>query len=175
MKSTQAQNFVLVAALLSMTVLTADMPLVWGIEWSSEIQLINYPRLDLSPSIMQAQDGTIWVVWMSNRLGFGNDELYYKTSSDYGSNWSPDTRLTEAPSYDQCPSIMQSSNGTIWVAWASDRTGNFELFYKTFDGLSWSSDIQLTTEPSLDMDPSIMKATNGSIWVVWQSERTGNS
>jgi len=173
MKNAYALNFFLTAALLSITVLTGDIPLVRAVEWSSETRLTTDSKQDMNPSIMQARDGTIWVVWVSNRLGFGNDELYYKTSSNYGTDWSPDTRLTADPNYDSSPSIMQSSNGTIWVTWASYRTENYELFYKTFNG-SWSSDIQLTTEPNQDIDPSIMQARNGLIWVVWHSNRTGN-
>lgn len=150
-----------------------DLMLANGVSWSPETQLTTHPGQDLTPCIMQAGNGTIWVVWVSTRMG--NDELFYKTSSNYGSEWSLDTRLTDDPSYDSTPSIMQASNGTIWVAWASYRTGNDELYYKTFNGSSWSSDIQFTEEPSRDIDPSIMQATSGLIWVVWCSYRTGNS
>ena len=96
MKNACALNFVLTATLLSMTVLMVNIPFAKAIEWSPETRLTTYPKQDMSPSVMQARDGTIWVVWVSNRLGFGNDELYYKTSSNYGTDWSPDTRLTAA-------------------------------------------------------------------------------
>lgn len=124
---------------------------------------------------MQADDGTIWVVWSSDRWGFGNDELYYKTSSDYGLSWSSESRLTNVAGHDEGPSIMQANNGTIWVVWFSDRTGNAELFFKTYNGFAWSSDTRLTDEPHQDMGPSILQSSDGLIWVVWYSDRTGNS
>lgn len=160
-----------------MTVLNVDIPFVSAIEWSPETRLTTDPKQDVSPSIMQTGVGTIWVVWVSDRMGVGNDELFYKTSSNYGLNWSLDTRFTEALGYDSNPSIMQASDGTIWVVWASDRTGNYDLFYKTSpdNGASWSYDTPLTIDPNRDTSPSIMQATNGTIWVVWSSDRTGNS
>jgi len=156
-----------------MTVLTVDIPFVGAIEWSSETQLTTHPKNDMTPAIMQADNGTIWVVWASDRMGFGNEELYYKTSSNYGLNWTRDERLTQNQSHDLTPSIMQTSNGTIWVVWDSDRTGNYELFYKTSSdyGLSWSNDTQLTDDPDSDMRPSIVQARDATIWVVWQSGR----
>lgn len=175
MRNVQTLHFLLAVIFLSTSVLTADIMLVNEISWSPETQLTTHPSQDMSSCIMQAANGTIWVVWVSTRIGSGKDELFYKTSSNYGSEWSPDTRLTDDPSWDSTPSIMQASNGTIWVAWASLRTGNYELFYKTFNGSSWSSDIQLTEEPSRDVEPSIVQVTSGEIWVVWCSYRTGNS
>jgi len=175
MKKRQMLTLFLVATFLSLTVLTLDVPFARTIEWQPETQLTANSTQDMSPSVMQAGDGTIWVVWASNRMGFGNDELYYKTSSNYGLTWSSENRLTEAAGYDQGPSIMQASNGTIWVVWASYRTGNYELFYKTFNGSLWSSDTQFTEETHQDMGPSIIQSSDGLIWVVWHSDRTGNS
>ena len=175
MKKRQTLTFVLTVTLLSLTVLTLDIPLARTIEWQTdETQLTTNSALDMSPSIMQADNGTIWVVWASNRMGFGNDELYYKTSSNYGLTWSGESRLTEAAGYDEGPSIMQASNGTIWVVWGSYRTDNYELFYKTFNGSSWSFDVQFTEELHGDMRPSVMQSNDGLIWVVWYSDRTGD-
>jgi hypothetical protein len=175
MKKKQTLTFVLATTLLFLTFLTMDIPLARTIGWQPETQqLTTNPKNDRSPAIMQAGNGTIWVVWSSDRMGFGNDELYYKTSSDYGLTWSSESRLTSAAGYDEGPSIMQASNGTIWVVWASFRTDNYELFYKTFRGSSWSSDVQFTEELHQDMRPSVMQSSDGLIWVVWYSDRTGN-
>lgn len=176
MKKRRTLVFVLAATLLSTTVLTADLPFVSAMEWSADFQLTIDPKQDMSPAILQARDGTVWAVWASNRIGLLNYELFYQTSSDYGSNWSPETQLTEDPSYDTSPSITQASDRAIWVVWSSLRTGNYELFYKTSpnNGASWSDDAQLTTDPNRDTSPSVMQAYDGKIWVVWTSNRIGN-
>jgi len=69
---------------------------------------------------------------------------------------------------------MQSTDGLIWVVWFSNRTGNYELFYKKYNGSAWSTETPLTNDPSPDKYPSIMQANDGTIWVVWSSYRTQN-
>jgi len=146
----------------------------YGSTWSGDTQLTTNPGFDVSPSIIQALEGYIWVVWASDR--FGNYDIFYKTSSDYGSTWSPDTRITTNSSSDQSPSVTQDPEGRMWVVWCRTVGGNSDIFYKTsFDyGLNWSSETQLTTDPGWDLTPSITQAVDGSIWVAWTSHRTGN-
>jgi len=93
------------------------------------------------------------------------------TPSIHAVEWSADIRLTLHNSSDSSPSIAQAPDGKIWVVWSSDRTGNYELFYKVYDGSSWSNEIQLTTDPQYDFHPAIMEASDGKIWVVWDSDR----
>jgi len=122
---------------------------------------------------MQATDGTIWVVWYSNRTG--NDELFYKT---YNETWSADTPLTGGALPNKQPSIIQDGDGKIWVFWSGWETGtvSYEIFCKTTsnNGLSWSGETQLTTKKSWDLLPSALQARDGKIWVVWQADRSGS-
>jgi len=89
----------------------------------------------------------------------------------YALDWSLDIRLTSDVSWDYAPSIVRALDGKIWVAWHSDRTGNEDIFLKSYSGSSWSSETQLTTDPLNDMNPSITQAIDGKIWVVWETDR----
>jgi len=135
--------------------------------WSPDIQLTNNPNEDTTPSIMQASNGVIWVVWKTNRTG--NEEIYYKTYS--GAAWSSDNPLITDPSAKHlAPSIMQAANGTIWVVWSSNLSGQFQIHYtvSSDNGATWSPhDNTLTDTIEANRDPAIMQAANGSIWVVW--------
>ena len=135
--------------------------------WSSEKNLTTNTNEDIRPAIMQAIDGKIWVVWSTNRTG--NYEIYCKTSSDNGATWSQDQNLTANPKEDEYPSIMQTANGTIWLAWSANRTGNFDIYYKTSsdNGVTWSTDKFLNFTTTNDQDPSITQAADGKIWFVW--------
>jgi len=148
------------------------IPFGCATQWSPATRLTWDDSLDWAPSIAQAQDGRIWIVWHSYEINTKPDIVYkiYNESSTFP--WSPIKRLTTNPSVDMTPSITVAG-GNIWVVWSSNRTGNFEIYYKTYNG-SWSPDIRLTTDPSKDEFPSVIEDKGGDIWVVWSSNRTGN-
>jgi len=137
----------------------------FGVSWSDDTQLTFDSGKDLKPVICQMSDESIWIVWSSSRSG-GYD-IYAKTSSDNGASWSDAIRLTMDSSLDKMPSIAQMSNGVIWVVWASDRTGNYDLYYKVSSdlGVSWSDDTQLTSGPKIDSNPCALQTADGKIWV----------
>lgn len=127
---------------------------------------------DRRPTVMQAADGKIWVVWHTRRTG--NSDLFYKFLD--GVSWSDDKQLTYDLSSDWEPSIVQGLDGKIWVFWASFRTGDYEIFYKTStdNGASWSVDTQLTDfKNSWDEAPSATQTRGGKISIVWQADRSG--
>jgi len=144
-----------------------------GLNWTDPILLTYFISIDQSPSVIQTQNGTIWVVWYSVRTG--NNEIFYKTSPDHGENWSDPIQLTNSSYSDANPSVSQNVDGTICVVWQRNIGGNYDLFYKTSSnhGLSWSNATQLTTDPDTDVSASTTYTWNGTLWVVWASHRTG--
>jgi len=146
----------------------------YGEKWSSAKNITDPSTWDEDPSIMEDAYGRIWVAWC--RKAGGNREIFYKYSSDHGESWSPDTQLTNHIGVDKAPSIMQAADGSIWIAWASYRTGetvDYEILYKyTYDyGENWSSDTMLTNQTGFDVSPCIIQARDGSIFVFWVSDR----
>jgi hypothetical protein len=83
-------------------------------------------------------------------------------------------RLTGYSTSDANPAIVQTS-GDIWLAWASDRNGDGELYYKISSDLgeTWSYETRLTSQAGDDGCPAIAEDQDGRIWVVWQSAREG--
>jgi hypothetical protein len=138
-----------------------------GASWSNDTQLTFDSRPDLKPVIRQLSDGSFWVVWASDRSG--DYDVYLKVSSDNGGSWSDDVQLTNDSYLDRMPTLVQTSNGTVWVVWASDRTGNYDLYYKTSSdlGASWSDDTQLTSGPKVESNPCVLQTLNGKVWVFW--------
>ncbi len=140
----------------------------YATSWSNDIALTDNEVEDLDPSIFQAANGTIYVLWASNRNG--NNDIFYKASSDFGSSWSDEKQVTNDTNKDNGPSIIQTQDGEFWVVWSSNRTGDDEIFYKKYDGLSWSIDKRLTNSTKSDSSPSILQALDGTIWVFWGSD-----
>lgn len=140
-------------------------------QWSAETQLTYDSNWDYLPNAMQAANGDIWVVWASDRTSPGSFEydIFYKVHNESG--WSSDTRLTFDAGDDEYPSIAQRNDGTIWVLWFSDRTGNGDIFYRTTanNGASWTPETRLSVSHGSDddWDPAAMRSADNRLWLFW--------
>lgn len=164
-----------VLIVLSLLVICFYTQSVHATDWSLDLRLTWDPKADFHPSVTNTTGGKIWVVWHSYRID-PDAEIFYKIYDPAKVNpWSLDTRLTFSDGSDIDPSIMQAADGLIWVIWATNRTGDYEVYYKTYDGAFWSDDtiIPLLAEPKVQY-PSILQTQDGTIWVFSTSNRTGN-
>ncbi len=64
---------------------------------------------------------------------------------------------------------MQAKDERIWVAWASNRTGNNNIFYKIYDGTAWTNENRATNSTNNDSAPAILQTLNETIWIFWAS------
>lgn len=137
-----------------------------GAVWFNEVRATQGSANDTSPSIIQDREGQIWLVW-ERQEGGGYADLYYKVLN--GTVWSSEVQLTTDPESDISPSITETKDGQIRVAWASGRLGQLDIFYKTYNGTAWSADTLLTVDPAAlsDSNPEIVQDRNGTIWVFW--------
>ncbi len=119
-----------------------------------------------------ANGNYVHAVWCDERNG--NREIYYKRSTDFGTNWGPDVRFTFNSEVSYRPSV--SLNGSfVHVVWCDNRDGNFEIYYKrsTDNGTTWSPDIRITNTPNTSWAPSM--AVNGSVMhIVWEEVIASN-
>ena len=159
-----------------------------GSIWSQDFQLTQYQvrpngllASDQLPSIMEAHDGRIWVVWSSSRNS--QLDIFYKTLD--GTGWSPNSQIfNDTDGYnDRNPDILQDNNGTIRLFWARDiPTATVcnpcgEIFSKssTDNGVTWSGMEQLITDGSSvgvsDGDPAIVFSDH-RIRVFWRQFST---
>ncbi len=143
-----------------------------GATWSNRFQLTNNNFDDLNPSIIQLKNGTIMIVQQSGEDP-GNPNIFYNATSD-GTSWTYGN-ITDDLGLDKGPCLMQAKDEKIWVVWASNRTGDFEIFSKTHDGMSWSSAINLTNNVNDDTNPSILQTVDGTIWLFWTSRETSTA
>ena len=97
-----------------------------GDSWDPIVRLTDAPGPSQRPVV--AVDGQeVHVVWFDARDG--NAEVYYKFSSDGGTTWGPDQRLTAADGDSVQPSIAVGPDA-LHVAWFDTRDGNPEIYYK---------------------------------------------
>jgi Neuraminidase (sialidase) len=142
-------------------------------QWEPDVRLTNAPGYSMLDHNNIASSGdTVHVVWTDTRDG--NYEIYYKRSTDGGSNWSTDFRLTNNTANSQYASIAVSGK-YVHIVYEDSRTGNAKIYYRrsTNGGASWEPDRQLTNDTNVSIFPSI--AASGQILhVVWYDNRDGN-
>lgn len=145
-----------------------------GITWEPSNLLSNDPANSLSPSIA-ISDSVVHVVWMDNRNGTNNYEIYYKRSTNEGVTWGPETRLTSDPAWSG-PTSIAVSGLNIHVAWSESRDGNAEVYYKhsTDGGTNWGSDTRLTNAPYTAFGPSVAVSDLNVHIAWWDARDTGN-
>jgi hypothetical protein len=134
--------------------------------WSSPILVETHAGTDILPSALQANNGTLWLAWQSNRFSqaTGRPDILYKTYTN--GVWSSDHNLTRS-GWNSAPSLVQLSNGTILAFWVMKTGTSFLVFSGTTNGGSWSSPVQITSTSLNDTQPSAVVGRDGTIWLVW--------
>jgi hypothetical protein len=97
-----------------------------GATWTTKRLTYNSGR-SLFPAIASDSFDSIHVVWYDETPG--NGEIYYKRSTNGGSNWTT-KRLTYNSGNSAIPTITVGSNGHIHVVWRDYTPGNQEIYYK---------------------------------------------
>ncbi len=145
-----------------------------GYNWEPVIRITNNSNSSTNPSISGLSDN-IYVTWQDNRDG--NYEIYYNFSSNMGTSWGSDTRLTNDAASSKLPCISaepMSPQSYVHVAWQDDRDGNNEIYYKrsTSSGSNWEPVQRLTNAAGNSIAPSII-TSNHFIHLVWEDDRSG--
>ncbi len=138
-----------------------------GVNWSQDIRLTNDTAGSASPSVFCSGE-LVETVWGETRDG--NNEVYFKRSTDQGVSWLPDVRLTYAPDFSFQPSLYISGLD-VHVVWHDRRDGHPEIYYKqsTDGGTTWTSDVRLTQNRTWDDWPSIA-ASGSNVHIVWEDD-----
>jgi hypothetical protein len=118
------------------------------------------------PSLLQASDGTLCITWFSDRSG--NADVWFSDSRD-GIQWSAPRQITRDSSWDWTPSLTQTSDKTLWLAWASTRSGNKDVWVSnSTDRTTWSSPRRLAINTIDNEDfPCLSRSHSGGLLLTW--------
>lgn len=129
------------------------------------------------PFLLRAKDGTIYLVWLSERSG--NAGIYMKTSKD-GETWSEHTVIVKGGGGvgNFYPSLAQTKDGRFHLTWfrIDLKSETFSICYtNSDDGTKWGETQAITPRhKGYNWVPTISAAKDGSVWIAWSSGRTGN-
>jgi len=141
-----------------------------GNTWDPEVRLTIDPDWSNNANVL-TRDQLVHVVWSDDRASTTHFDIYYKRSTDNGSTWGADTRLTFT--LDSGAPGLAMFGPNLYIAFQSERDGNTEMFFKhsTNNGIDWLPDVQLTDDPALRQIPAIA-AAESNIHIVWQDYRS---
>ena len=88
----------------------------------------NVGATNQRPTAVRDADGAVWLFWVSDRGG-SNDVWFIRRNPDTG-GWGQARQLTASPGDDNQPFSAIAPNGVIWLFWRSNRTGNYDLYFK---------------------------------------------
>jgi len=156
---------VLIGSLVLVPSALADWSPVRRITWTSGGSY--YPAIAIDSS------GNLHAVWYDNTPG--NDEIYYKKSTDEGASWLPSQRLTWTSDSSYDPDIAVDSLGGVHVVWHDYTPGNSEIYYRgsTDGGTSWLPSQRLTWTPDASKLPAVAVDGVDRIHAVWEDHTPG--
>jgi hypothetical protein len=75
---------------------------------------------------------------------------------------------TNSPTKDEDPSVLRARDGTMYVAWFSDRGGNPDIYIaSSARGSEWTTPVRVTTHTGGDFNPSLFQDEQGVFHLVW--------
>ncbi len=149
-----------------------------GQNFEPPVQLTSASSNKFNGSIYTNRGDMVYVVWQDKRDG--NWEIYYIRSTDGGTNWGPEIRLTADPDTSIEPNITADLNSGVYLVWTDNRPEKGVYFkYSSDAGNTWSNDTCITNGAvphiSSQFFPSIACGDLGDyLHVAWKDERDGN-
>jgi hypothetical protein len=161
------------------------------------VRLTGRETEDGYPALAKGADGTIWLAYVEyqpnppivmDRVKVGGfEELAPKGNGDQillvrfdGRTWYPPLEVTN-PGLDVWrPTVTVDGRGVVWVAWAQQVYGDWEVFHRRYTpGANgspgrWSEVTRVTNHPGTDFNVVAATDSTGSVWLAWQSWRNDN-
>ena len=140
-----------------------------GATWSAARRLTWRYGASERPAIAVDSADRIHVVWQGDYPGV--TEIYYRQSTDGGTNWGAVRRLTWTSGLSEYPALAVGSGAGIHLLWHDDTPGNQEVFYKrsTDGGTTWNTAKRLTWTSGNCWAPDLAKGAGNALQAVYCS------
>ena len=117
-------------------------------------------------------DGSVFVVWQSFR-GPGMEsqaDIYGRRWNAEG--WSPEAQLSDSPANDWEPFVAGGKGGAAYVVWDGYEDGNYDVFFRDFDGNDLGPVRRVTKSPRFQAHATVAVDAQGRPWVAWDESGT---
>ncbi|TET91394.1 MAG: hypothetical protein E3J35_02975 [Methanomassiliicoccales archaeon] len=134
----------------------------WGSEEEISTDIANNQQYN--PSIA-AEGGRAHAVWQDT-IG-GDNDIYYRFYD--GTTWQPGMEISSDGGMEiQSYPAVDAENGNVHVVWQDQGDGDFDIYYRNFDGTSWQAEQEISIDGGTEGQGGVAIAVNGSkVHVVW--------
>jgi len=122
------------------------------------------------PAIAVGAAGRLCVAWVSWEQ---EADVIYARSFD-GRAWSKPSALAGPGDFYQVK-LARDGRGRLWIVWAAQEKGNWDLYARARNQGQWGPVRRLTTAPGSDFKHDLATDSGGNVWLAWQSLRDGNA
>jgi len=145
-----------------------------GATWTAARRLTWTSGGSELPALRIDSSDNLHLAWQDNSPG--NSEVYYKKSTDGGTTWTANKRLTWTTGSSERPVVGADSAGTLHVAWVDNTPGNTEIYHKrsTNAGVTWDANKRLTWTVLSSYSPDLAVDSSGRVHLVWVDLTPGN-
>lgn len=139
------------------------------------------------PALARALDGTVWCVYVSYAPGDPVDEeaarngkfdsLLARNNGDQihlaryqAGQWNYVAAVTGEKRDVWKPSVVVTAKGTLWIVWAENVNGNWDIYARSFEPARNDFGPTLRVSSASGPDTNAVAATDGAMgaWVAWQ-------
>lgn len=140
-----------------------------GGEWSLPQRLTTSVFKHEKPTAVVDGADRIWIFWVADEGDRRN--LYCQV---HDGDWLEPQRVTSGAHRDEAPSAV-FYDGRVWLFYASDRSGFWQIWGQCFEDPDWSEPHPLTDETTADKEPATCVDSSGHLRLFWRSQRRGRS
>ena len=143
-----------------------------GNTWSSPVRITYNSGESQSPTLAANSSSGIFLAWNDDTPG--NDEIFFKKSTNGGGTWSNPLRSTYTTFLSFEPVLSVDGSNAVHLIWLDRTPGNDEVFYKssTNGGNSWSSPTRLTWSAlsQFASGPDMFSDKDNNIYIVYAED-----
>jgi len=133
-----------------------------GRGWSAPRKLTNGNGPNFFHKLVRDRAGSLHLIW----VGHQNAQSHVMWSRLAGDNWSTAQEISGASAW--MPDAAADSKGSLYVAWDSYRTGNYDIFVRRIGADGELGPLQQVTKSSrFQAHASVAVDGNDRVWLAW--------
>jgi uncharacterized protein (DUF736 family) len=142
-----------------------------GVTWNPTMNLSADSGKSLTPRV-KAVGSQVLVFWTDNSPG--KNEVYFRTSHDYGQTWAHSTDLSNTSSPSSHFRILVTGSH-VYAAWVEKQSHNNQVVFTSSDdsGQTWTQMAVLSTNVN-NSENIRLGAFSSDIFVMWNGNSTGH-